>query len=87
MKISEKQLKGKSRTLEIALARQTAMYLSRELTNSSLVNIGLHLGGRVHSTVIHACKTIEDKINSDKVLNNKVNFIKFNLAKIDKNIL
>ena len=32
-------------------------------------------------------ETIEDKINSDKILNNKVNFIKLNLAKIDKNIL
>ena len=32
-------------------------------------------------------ETIEDKMNSDKILNNKVNFIKLNLAKIDKNIL
>ena len=76
MKISEKQLKGKSRTLEIALARQTAMYLSRELTNSSLVNIGTHLGGRDHSTVIHACKHIENKIMTDKDFKMKLNSIK-----------
>ena len=76
MKISEKQLQGKSRTLEIALARQTVMYLARELTNSSLVNIGMHLGGRDHSTVIHACKNIENKIVRDKDFKMKINNIK-----------
>ena len=79
MKISEKQLKGKSRTLEIALARQTAMYLSRELTKSSLVNIGSHLGKRDHSTVIHACKHIEKKIISDNDFKIKINNMKNNI--------
>ena len=79
MKISEKQLKGKSRTLEIALARQTAMYLSRELTNSSLVNIGLHLGGRDHSTVIHACKHVEKKIVNDNNFKSKIYNMKNNI--------
>jgi chromosomal replication initiator protein len=62
MKVSERQLFGKGRTQNVALARQTAMFLARELTNLSLINIGSKFGGRDHSTVIHACKTIENKI-------------------------
>ena len=65
MKISERQILGKSRTMKIAHARQLAMFLSKELTGSSLANIGIHIGGRDHSTVIHACKNIEKKAISD----------------------
>jgi chromosomal replication initiator protein len=59
-KISPNDIKGKSRKQEIALARQVAMYLGKQLTGSSLKTIGLHFGGRDHSTVIHACQTIEE---------------------------
>ena len=52
------------------------MYLSRELTKSSFINIGMHLGGRDHSTVIHACKNIENKIVRDKDFKMKINNIK-----------
>ena len=52
LKISEKQLIGKGRTMEVAMARQIAMYLCREYTSSSLTNIGLYFGKRDHSTVI-----------------------------------
>ncbi len=65
MKVSERQLLSKSRIMEIAHARQVAMYLSREFTNSSLINIGYHLGRRDHTTVIHACRTIEKKMKKD----------------------
>ena len=41
------------------------MYLSRELTGSSLNNIGISLGRRKHSTVIHACNNVEQKILKD----------------------
>ena len=41
------------------------MYLSKELTNSSLKTIGLHFGGRDHSTVIHAYQTVEDGMKVD----------------------
>ena len=59
MKISERQLVGKNRTMNIALARQIAMYLCKELTETSLSNIGLHIGKRDHSTVIHSYKNNE----------------------------
>jgi len=63
--IPEDLLRAKTRKQEIVNARQIAMYLSKELTNSSLKTIGLHFGGRDHSTVIHAYQSIEDSIVSD----------------------
>ncbi len=80
LNVVESKLYGKSRQMEIALARQVAMFLSRELTQSSLVTIGRHFGKRDHSTVIHACKTIEDKIKSDNNVNMLINKIKAELA-------
>lgn len=65
MGIPEDLLRAKTRKQEVANARQVAMYLSKELTNSSLKTIGLHFGGRDHSTVIHAYQTIEDNISTD----------------------
>lgn len=63
--IPEDLIRAKTRKQEIVNARQIAMYLSKELTNSSLKTIGLHFGGRDHSTVIHAYQTIEDGMNTD----------------------
>ena len=63
--IPEDLLRAKTRKQEVVNARQVAMYLSKELTNSSLKTIGLHFGGRDHSTVIHSCQTIHDRITSD----------------------
>ncbi len=70
--IRENALVGKGRPQDVALARQAAMYLARELTGASLVNIGLHFSGRDHSTVIHACRTIEKKMAEDPVFMAKV---------------
>ncbi|MBN4076328.1 chromosomal replication initiator protein DnaA [Gemmatimonas aurantiaca] len=58
-------LKSKKRTAHLALARQAAMYLTRNLTEHSLQRIGQDFGGRDHSTVIHACSLIEAKIESN----------------------
>jgi chromosomal replication initiator protein len=58
-------LRAKTRKQEVVHARQVSMYLAKELTNSSLKTIGLHFGGRDHSTVIHACQTVDDRIRSD----------------------
>jgi chromosomal replication initiator protein len=59
-------LKGKCRSADIVLPRQIAMYLIRELTDYSLPSIGKAFGGRDHSTVLHSCKKIEDKLAEDK---------------------
>ena len=49
----------------IALPRQVCMYLARSLTRHSLEEIGGHLGGRDHSTVVHACSKIEQMYKAD----------------------
>lgn len=63
--IPEDLLRAKTRKQEIVNARQIAMYLVKELTNASLKTIGLHFGGRDHSTVIHAYQCVEDQMRVD----------------------
>jgi len=59
------QLKSKRRTQDLARARQIAMYLAREMTESSLNQIGRAFGNRDHSTVSHACKKIQKDMKTD----------------------
>lgn len=59
------ELKGKCRSQDIVTPRQVAMYLGRELTGLSLPALGKAFG-RDHSTVLHACRKIEEKIARDK---------------------
>jgi len=73
--LSEENLCSKRKTQEIALARQVAMYLSRNLTKASLKTIGLEFGGRDHSTVIHACSLIADNLKKDSGFKLKVDQI------------
>lgn len=65
----------KSRGQEIARARQIAMYLAKEYTHSSLKSIGLHFGGRDHTTVIHAIKSVKDQIDTSGKFKKTVNDI------------
>ena len=53
-----------------------AMFVARDITGSSLNIIGKHFGNRDHSTVIHSCKTIEDKLNQDEHLKKTIKEIK-----------
>ncbi len=68
-------LLSKKRTRVIARPRQIAMCLARELTQLSLPEIGNAFGGRDHSTVLHACKTIESLRNTDSALNADFNLL------------
>lgn len=63
--IEVEMLTAKKKTQNIALARQAAMYLARNLTGLSLKAIGEAFGGRDHSTVIHACNLIQRLITDD----------------------
>ena len=74
--VSENKLISRGRTMEVAQARQIAMYLCRELVGTSLGDIGMHFGGRDHSTVIHACRNIEKKMAIDSTFNIKVQSVK-----------
>jgi chromosomal replication initiator protein len=74
--IPEDMMRAKTRKQEIVNARQIAMYLAKELTNSSLKTIGLHFGGRDHSTVIHAYQSVEDQMRLDPKFLSNVHQIK-----------
>ena len=63
--ISEEGIVGKSRRKEIVEARQTAMFLCRNILDNSLSSVGMYFGGRDHTTVMHSIKIIEKK-KSDK---------------------
>jgi chromosomal replication initiator protein len=70
--ISLAELTGDRRSQSIVYPRQVAMYLSRELTDSSLPKIGKKFGGRDHTTVIHATSKIAKLIKEDRSVYNLV---------------
>lgn len=63
---------GRTRTKNIALARQIAMYLAREMTSMSLVDIGEVFGGRDHTTVMHAYTRISNEMQEKREIYNYV---------------
>ena len=63
--IPEDLVRARTRKREVVQARQVAMYFSKEITKHSLKTIGLHFGGRDHSTVIHGIRSVEDQIETD----------------------
>ncbi|HAK88488.1 MAG TPA: chromosomal replication initiator protein DnaA [Nitrospiraceae bacterium] len=69
------ELKTKKRTKEVANARQIAMYITKQLTQLSLSEIGRSFGGKDHATVIYACKQIEDKRGRDETIKKTVEYI------------
>jgi chromosomal replication initiator protein len=74
-------LSAKKKTQNVALARQSAMYLTRELTQSALKGIGDAFGGRDHSTVIHACNLINRRLDIDPLLKARIDKVKRNLLR------
>jgi len=74
--VDENKIREKTRKKEVVEARQMAMYLSKELTKSSLKTIGLHFGGRDHSTVLHAHKAVETDLIEDPKIKEIVASIK-----------
>ena len=77
--VPKDHIRAKSRKKNIVKARQVAMYLSKQLTNHSLVSIGLHFGGRDHSTVIHGIDAVNLQINEEPVFKNKIASMKKHL--------
>jgi chromosomal replication initiator protein len=59
-------LHSKTRKREVVQARQIAMFFSKNLTKSSLASIGSQIGHKDHATVLHACKTVNNLIDTDK---------------------
>lgn len=77
--ISLQDMKTKKRTQTIAYPRQIAMYLSRDLTNLSLPEIGLYFGGRDHTTVIHACNKVEKDIKNKENIRHLIDRLVINI--------
>ena len=65
-------LKDRGRKKEVAHTRQVAMYICHKLTRHSLRGIALHYGRRDHTTVIHAVKTVEDRMDGDQVFRSEI---------------
>jgi chromosomal replication initiator protein len=66
---------SKRRPANIAFPRQIAMYLARELTNSSLNEIGEAFGGRDHGTVIHAHKLVKERMHNEEKIRQTISFL------------
>ena len=75
-KVPEEKIVGKRRERKIAEARQLSAYLCRDILGSTLVNIGMFLGGRDHTTIMYAYKNIEKRIEKEPRIRKTVNSLK-----------
>lgn len=80
-RLSFEVLCGKQRDKYIVLPRQVAMYLIRQETQASLSEIGKLLGGRDHTTVLHAWKKIDQAIRTDPVLRRDITALREQLGR------
>ena len=74
------ELKSKRRNQSVVLPRQVAMYLCRHLTGKSLPEIGKAFGGKDHTTVIHACRAVEARLEKDPEFAQVVNRLRRELS-------
>ena len=75
-KLDLRDLHSSRRVRRVARPRQVAMFLARELTSRSLPDIGRRFGNRDHTTVLHACRRIEELCRSDPVFQQEVEFLR-----------
>ncbi|MBP7480765.1 MAG: chromosomal replication initiator protein DnaA [Spirochaetaceae bacterium] len=66
--LSYTDLKGKKRTKAVSFPRQLAMYIAREITEYSTTELGMEFGGRDHTTVMHGCQKIEERLKAEPSL-------------------
>jgi chromosomal replication initiator protein len=67
---------SRRRTKEVTVPRQVAMYLMRELLDLPLAQIGNHFGGRDHSTVIHSVAKVEQELETDPALRERIDALR-----------
>ena len=75
-KVPEEKIVGKGRERKIAEARQLSAYLCRDILGSTLVNIGMFLGGRDHTTIMYAYKNIEKRIEKEPRIRKTIDSLK-----------
>lgn len=73
-------LRGTARNKEIALPRQVAMFLAKEMVQEPLMILGASFG-KTHSTLLHACKSIEKRLNSDELLQKQIEMVRKQIEK------
>jgi len=78
--VEARQLQSQRRAHHVLLPRQVSMYLARKLTDLSLDEIGTYFGGRDHSTVLHACRKVEQAVNRDILLHGTVRQLRADLT-------
>lgn len=79
-RVEPRQLQSRGRSRGVLLPRQIGMYLARQLTELSLEQIGAYFGGRDHSTVLHACRKVEQALAQDMNLSGAVRQLHADLA-------
>ena len=72
-------LKGASRTKNVAFPRQVAMYLAKEMINESLIRLSSAFGGKTHSTLLHAWKKVAGQVEKDETLRRQIDMARRNL--------
>jgi len=70
--LSEKAITSQNRSKEISQARHIAIYLSKQLTRSSLTEIGFQMGRRTHATILHSVRYINEQLDMDPVLRQRI---------------
>lgn len=70
--VSPAEIRGMRRTANISSARQTAIYVVREITGMSMEDIGKEFGGRDHSTIVYSLKALESNLENDRHLKETV---------------
>jgi chromosomal replication initiator protein len=78
--VEPRHLQSRRRYQSVLVPRQVGMYLARQLTGLSLEQIGAYFGGRDHSTVLHACRKIEQALTRDAVLGGTVRQLRADLG-------
>jgi chromosomal replication initiator protein len=78
--VEPQQMQSRCRSRQTLLPRQVGMYLARRLTKLSLQQIGAYFGGRDHSTVLHACRKVEQALAHDVTLSGAVRQLHADLA-------
>jgi chromosomal replication initiator protein len=79
-RVEPRQLQSGRRFRQVLVPRQIGMYLARQLTELSLDQIGAYFGGRDHSTVLHACRKVEQALDQDAALASTVQQLRSTLT-------
>lgn len=80
-KLTQKEINSSSRKSQIVTARQVAMFLTQKHTNLSSTQIGIHIGKRDHSTVLHACNQTDLKIKTNPAFKAEIESIEQEMLK------